>query len=109
METLTLVATVEHSGTFRLLGFLGYQFRGTRPLEEREQATKEILFAHLHDQLMPMILEHDGPIVTTRRPEADIRESWRRRGKSESDLERQLANYQILLARKPYVLELGCP
>lgn len=103
---MILVATVQHSGTMQLLKILG---RETCPLEEREKATdRNVLFAHLYDHLMPLILGFEGAVLTTKRPEADIRASWMRRGKDLAELEQQLANYRTLLERKPYVLELGC-
>jgi len=98
-----LLATVEHSGTMQAIKMLG---RPTCPLEEKREGDF-ILFAHLYDKMMPLIEAHDDIIVTTRRPEAAIRESWNRRGRDVNELEAQLANYRRLLEMQPYVLELG--
>jgi len=83
--------------------------RETCPIEEREKAgPRHLLFAHLFESVMALVLAHDGIVLTTRRAEQDIRASWVRRGKDTAELERQLANYRILIEqRRPYVLELG--
>lgn len=102
---MLLVATVEHSGTMRTLGFLNRQ---VCPLEERHLAHDDsVLFAHLEDCMMPLIEQHDGPILTTRRDEAQIFATWKRRGRDLSGLDEQIRNYRRLLKRGPYILELG--
>ncbi len=106
MEALRLlVATVQHSGTRQLLSLIGRDFK---MLHEAERAgPKEVLVAHLVDKRMPEILSYEGPIMTTRRSESDIRASWERRGRDPAELEQQLRNYERLLEKRPYVVELG--
>ncbi len=104
-----LLATVEHSGTFRTLGFLN---RKVCPLEEEGLATEgSILFAHLYPKMMPLIRDAAKrmPVWTTSRPESAIRASWASRGRDTADLEDQLSNYRELLGMRPYILTLGTP
>lgn len=102
-----LVATIEHSGTFTLLGLLNYEGRGGKMLRERASG---ICFAHLWDSEMPLILEaaQRMPVITTNRPFQDIRESWRRRGKDLKQLDLQFFNYaQLIREVNPFVVRLG--
>jgi len=101
-----IVATIEHSGTFQLLEMLDYERRNMRPIRERKDGLR---FCHLYNSEMPLLLECAKlePVVTTYRPEADIRASWIRRGKDLSELDQQLSNYARLLETAPYVMHLG--
>lgn len=102
-----LVATIEHSGTFTLLGLLDYENRHIASPRERRDG---LLFTHLYDSHMEAILEAASrmPSITTHRPVEDIRASWVRRGKDLAELNKQLLNYStFVLLAKPYVVHLG--
>jgi hypothetical protein len=107
-----LLATIEHSGTFRTLELLGWPARGVCPVEEAHLAKPgQILFAHLYDKVMDSIMEHARslPLMTTYRPVEAIRQSWINRGRDLKELEPQLANYRRLASLQPYVIHLGRP
>lgn len=114
---MILIATIEHSGTHRLLDLLGWNEGSGRgrevvPLEETARAHPDsILFAHLYDERMPAILDcaQRMPVITTQRPADDIRASWIRRNRNLDELDRQLDNFRRLQLCSPYVLHLGKP
>jgi hypothetical protein len=115
-DVLILVATVEHSGTHFLLKLLGHDDqdeggtrRRVRPLAERHRGPTDILFAHLYDKDMDMILAAAAelPTVTSARAADAIARSWARRGRDLDELDRQLHNREQLLELRPNVLQLG--
>lgn len=105
-----LFVTVEHSGTFATIKNMNWS---VHPLEERGKANykpSKVLFAHLYDKHMDAVFNLSGsmPVVTTFRPEADIRKSWVKRNRKLGELDRQLENYRLLLASvNPIVIKLG--
>jgi hypothetical protein len=101
-----LVATIEHSGTFFLLGLLDYAGRDGRMLCERPSG---LCLAHLWDKEMPAILAAAArmPVITTARAFSSIRQSWVNRNKDLSELDKQMRNYNLLLREcRPLVVML---
>lgn len=107
-----LVATVQRTGTRQLLAILAPDGarRAVFSLDTQRLAGEgDVVVTHLLSRSMEEILGFGGPILTTRRPEADVRASWQRLGWDERELAAQFENHRLLLAkRKPYILELGC-
>lgn len=102
-----LLATIEHSGTFRTLGFLE---RNVCPLEEKHKYKHGmIFFTHLYDERMDEIVKaaEQMPIITTERPFEDIKKSWITRNKDLKELDKQWQNYKKLLKFDPYIFKLG--
>lgn len=101
-----LVATVEHTGTHRLLSFL----RGEPwPVECDDKPEGRYWFAHLYDVRMPRILElaATNEVLTTARDRAAVTASWVARGRDLADLDRQWTNYTRLLELQPYIFSMG--
>lgn len=97
-----IFVTIPHSGTRETIDLFRMHIR---PI--REAGPDDVGFAHCEDAEMDWIDAYRGPIVTTYRPEADIRASWLRRDRDIGELDMYLTNYRRLLERHPYVIQLG--
>lgn len=102
---MILVATVQHTGTHWLLGQFHRLGWTQRPLEEWSGDTP-LAFCHLYDEMMPLVQNWRGFIVTTARPIEAIRDSFVRRGESLRALAAQILNWQMLLLRSPFIVEV---
>jgi hypothetical protein len=98
-----IIATIQHSGTMKLLEMVGYSKRNGKPLEEADSGLR---FTHLYDSAMPKLLSSGDDIMTTDRPYSAILKSWCTRNKDLNELDRQVANWLRLLELKPFVVQI---
>lgn len=108
---MVVIATPERSGTRRLaFDICGSNKRGMVPILEHRHGSHELLYCALYNHEMDALRECAKTmlVLTTNRPEADVRASWHRNSMDLSVLDEVLANWwRVKTEMNPYVVQLG--